>query len=113
MGYFILWIAGIAFFLAVKNQNHNLNELPYEGGAEGSVLDGLDSQSKAEVTKIKTPTSRGRVIPLRLRCRRCGERFTTKSDYQVHLQSQVGKLKGFFPYLCVENELRNEVLVNN
>ena len=94
------WITDITFYLAVKNQNHNLNQFPYEGGAEGSALDGLDSQSKAEVTKIKTPTSRGRVIPLRLRCRRCGERFTTKSDYQVHLQSQVGKLKDFFS-LCM------------
>lgn len=83
--------AQFLFSFSAKNQNHHLipSQLPFEENAESSNFEALDGQSKADIGKVKTPTSRGRVIPLRLRCRRCGERFTAKSDYQIHLQSQV------------------------
>lgn len=36
-------------------------------------------------------TAAGEGGQLRVRCRRCGQRFTSKSDYQEHLQSKVSK----------------------
>ena len=38
---------------------------------------------------LPTTDEKSAVALLRLKCRRCSERFTSKTDYQLHLKSQV------------------------